>query len=84
MKNNTQDEKIAEEIVNGFFVTETMSDIKREWLGRKISEAIQKAIAEERDRCINIVLDHYWDTLEYEGIGKKHGEGIAKAIRNLK
>jgi hypothetical protein len=41
-------------------------------------EAEARAVAIED--CAAVVRDHYWDSLTYEEIGKKHGEGIIKAM----
>ena len=35
------------------------------------------------ESAAKVVEDHYWDSLEYEGLGKRHGQGIAAAIRAL-
>lgn len=48
-----------------------------------IAQSLQEARDAALKGAVKIVRDHYWDSLEYSGIGKAHAEGIAKAIEKL-
>ena len=73
MKPNAQDEKIAEQITDTWISKPSKQGLKQ------IAEAIQKARAEERERCASEIDS--WHVLEGE---KEFRKQIAQAIRNLK
>jgi hypothetical protein len=40
----------------------------------------KQAVVAERERMCEIIKDHYWDSLNFEDIGKAHGVGLIKKI----
>ena len=79
MSEKTQDEKIAEQITDTWISKPSKQGLKQ------IAEAIQKARAEERERCAIVCTEQAkeWDS-EDVITDKNYAGYCAQAIRNLK
>ena len=92
MKPNAQDEKIADKIVLDHFIDEQNgTDGSMARLEKVIAEALQKARADERERCAKIAIEalvYCMDGCSCDGIERcrycEKANDTIEAIRNLK